>query len=190
MAAPAGAPFVEEMDETLWRILAARDATLLRRRDPPPDTALVKVLLRGALHNELEASEIAARWVVSTREIDAKIAFAQQAGDEARHYGFIAARLEELGEDLSGFDPVGAGYGRLFEYLLTLETTTERIAAAQFTREAIGYKANELFIQFCRDVGDEGTAAARRAILRTLELAEELRSLAAGRLLVEALPGC
>jgi hypothetical protein len=38
--------------------------------------------------------------------------------------------------------------------------------------------------------GPEEQAAARRAILTRLETAEELRSLAAGRLLVEAPPGC
>jgi hypothetical protein len=38
--------------------------------------------------------------------------------------------------------------------------------------------------------GEAERAAARKAVLHTLDLAEELRSLAAGRLLVEALPGC
>lgn len=217
-----GEEFAREMDATLWKILSARDAALSRigesagRADMPQ-------LLRAALRNEMEASEIAARWMGSTPETEAKLAFARQAGDEAKHYGLIARRLEQLGEDLRGFFPLAGGYSKLYRYLESLETTVERVAAAQFTREAIGCKANELFIALCEAAGDGTTAdlyrehiqpderhhhewgkellarlasgeaeqeAARKAILTTLELAEELRSLAAGRLLVETPPGC
>ena len=221
LGAMDGAAFVQEMDATLWQILSARDAALSRLGESA-DRADILMLLRGALRNEIEATEIAARWVVSTSELEVKIAFAQQAGDEARHYQLIGERLEELGDDLTDYSPI-AQYSKLFQYLDGLSTTVERIAAAQFTREAIGYKSNELFIAFCEHIGDNGTAElyreriqpdekrhhewgktllaryagkageqelARKAILRTLELAEELRSLAAGKLLVETLPGC
>jgi 1,2-phenylacetyl-CoA epoxidase catalytic subunit len=217
-----GPEFVEEMNATLWQILSVRDGALsgiaesVGRSDMPQ-------LLRGALRNEMEASEIAARWMPSTDDIEAKLAFARQAGDEARHYSLIARRLAEMGVDLSGFSPLAGGHSRLYRYFETLETTVERIAATQFTREAIGYKSNQLFIAYCEAAGDPTTArmyrdgiqpdekyhhgwgkellgrlasgeaeraAARKAVLSTLDLAEELRSLAAGRLLVEALPGC
>jgi 1,2-phenylacetyl-CoA epoxidase catalytic subunit len=214
--------FVDEMETTLWQILAVRD-TALSRLGQTVGKAEQAQLLKGALRNEMEAAEIAAAWMPGTPEIEAKIAFARQTGDEARHYQLIAARLRELGTDLAGFSPLGDGRTRLYRYLETLPTTVERVAAAQFTREAIGYKANELFIAYCEACGDDATATlyreeiqpdemrhhkwgaellrtlarteeeqagARRAILTTLELAEELRSLAAGRLLVEALPGC
>jgi uncharacterized ferritin-like protein (DUF455 family) len=217
-----GHEFVTEMNATLWSLLAVRDVALSRLGESV-GRADMPTLLKAALRNEMEASEIAARWMPETEEIEAKLAFARQAGDEAKHYGLIARRLDELGVDLSGFDPLAGGHGRLFQYLETLRTTVERIAAAQFTREAIGYKSNELFIAFCEASGDGTTAemyrreiqpdemhhhewgrellaslarsgaeqqAARKAIVTTLELAEELRSLAAGRLLVEALPGC
>lgn len=214
--------FVEEMEATLWQILSVRDAALARLGESV-GKADMPLLLKGALRNEMEASEIAARWMPGTSDLEAKLAFAQQAGDEARHYRLISHRLAELGTDLSGFSPLADGYTRLYRYMEGLETTVERVAAAQFTREAIGYKSNELFIAFCEAMGDRETAemykvqiqpderhhhlwgkdllarlaegeteqaAARKAILVTLELAEELRSLAAGRLLVEALPGC
>lgn len=217
-----GKGFVEEMDKELWQILSARD-TALERLEQSADRALIPQLLRGALHAELEAAEIAARWMVSTPEIEPKIAFAQQAGDEARHYQLICQRLGELGEDPALFAPSSEVRSKLFKFFETLEGTGERIAAAQFTREAIGYKANELFIAFCEKSGDSATAElyrariqpdekrhhewgkdllprfvtsdaeqeqARKAILRTLELAEELRSVAAGKLLVETVPGC
>jgi uncharacterized ferritin-like protein (DUF455 family) len=158
-----------------------------------------------------------------TREIEARLAFARQCGDEARHYMLIAERLRELGQDPADIDPLAGGHSRLFEYLQGLRSTVARVAAAQFTREAIGWKSNQLFIAFCEQAGDARTAemyrteinpdekhhhewgrdllldlavddasqeAARQAVARTLELAEELRSLAAGRLLVETLPGC
>jgi len=210
------------MDTTLWQVLSVRDVALLRLGDSV-GRADMSTLLRGALRNELEASEIAARWMPETEDIEAKLAFALQTGDEARHYRLIAARLAELGEDVTAYSPLADGHSRLYHYLESLGTTVERVAAAQFTREAIGYKANELFIAFCDASGDTATARmyregiqpdeqrhhlwgkdllvrlaagtleqakARQAILTTLELAEELRSLAAGRLLVETLPGC
>ena len=216
-----GEAFVKEMDTTLWQILSTRDAALSRLGESA-GKADVASLLVGALRAELEATEIAARWVSSTPELEAKIAFAQQSGDEARHFQLITERLRELGSDQAGKEPV-TSFSKLFQYLETLTTTGERIAAAQFTREAIGYKSNQLFIAFCEAVGDTTTAKmyaeriqpdekrhhewgkrllphytaeageqelARKAILRTLELAEELRNLAAGRLLVETLPGC
>ncbi|HET7295068.1 MAG TPA: ferritin-like domain-containing protein [Vicinamibacteria bacterium] len=214
--------FVRQMNESLWQVLAVRDAAL-EGIPASVGRAEVPALLLGALRLEFEAAEIAARWVHSTPELEAKLAFARQAGDEARHYGLIEERLRELRFDLGGFSPTAGGYSRLYLYLGTLETTVERVAAAQFTREAIGWKSNELFIAFCEAAGDRATAemyrtriqpdewrhhewgrrqlgtlavgpveqsAAKRAIFTTLETAEELRSLAAGRILVEALPGC
>jgi hypothetical protein len=217
-----GQEFVDQLNEDLWRLLAVRDVALagLAESVSRPD---MPVLLRGALRAEMEAAEIAALWMPETPEVDARLAFARQSGDEARHYMLIADRLRELGADPTNPDPLAGGHGRLFEYLRSLSTTVTRVAAAQFTREAIGWKSNELFIAFCEAAGDTATAemyrtsiqpderhhhewgrrllaqlapdgesqeAARGAVLRTLELAEELRSLAAGRLLVEALPGC
>ena len=217
-----GSEFASEMEETLWQVLSVRDAALARIGESV-GRADMATLLQGALRNEMEASEIAATWMPSTSDLETKLAFARQAGDEARHYGLIADRLAELGADLSGFSPMAGGPSKLFRYLLGLGTTVERVAAAQFTREAIGYKSNELFIAYCEACGDtataamyrhgiqpdemhhhewgmrilerlastpDGQAAARHAILTTLELADELRSLAAGRLLVETLPGC
>jgi uncharacterized ferritin-like protein (DUF455 family) len=135
----------------------------------------------------------------------------------------IEQRLAALGHDLADFMPHLGERTKLFRYLDGLESTVERIAAAQFTREAIGYKSNALFIAFCEQAGDKATARlyrdeiqpdekrhhewgkrllegladsaaaqlkARNAIIRTLDLAEELRSVAAGHLLVETLPGC
>ena len=71
-----GEAFVEEMDATLWQILSTRDAALSRIAESV-DKADVATLLVGALRAELEATEIAARWVPSTPELEAKIAFAQ-----------------------------------------------------------------------------------------------------------------
>jgi uncharacterized ferritin-like protein (DUF455 family) len=216
------AGFVEEMNTALWQVLAVRDVALARLGESVKKADMA-VLLQGALRNEMEAAEIAARWMPGTPEIEAKIAFAQQSGDEAKHYGLIHRRLQDLGADLTGFSPYRDGHTKLFHYLEGLETTVERVAAAQFTREAIGYKYNQLFIAFCEAAGDSATAemyrfgiqpdemrhhewgkrllaalateksqreAANQAMLTVLDLAEEGRSLAAGRLLVEAIPGC
>src|SRR5258708_12924657 len=99
-----GPEFVEEMNATLWQILSVRDTALsgiaesVGRSDMPQ-------LLRGALRNEMEASEIAARWMPSTDQIEAKLAFAWHAGDQARHYRLTPPPLLEPGVDPPPFSP-------------------------------------------------------------------------------------
>jgi len=81
--------FVAELD--------AQNQSLLSRL-APDDTLRPEVegdlnvpnLLRVALRNELEATEIAARWLVTTDAVDVKLALARQVGDEAKHYRMIA----------------------------------------------------------------------------------------------------
>ena len=122
-------------------------------------------LLKVALKNEIEATEIAARWLVTTTDVEVKMAFARQAGDEAKHYRMIAERLGELGFDARSFDPLAQGFGPLFKYLDSLETTVERVAAGQFTREAIAVVKNRQFIEFCDRAGDRFTATLYREII-------------------------
>ena len=122
-------------------------------------------LLKVALRNEIEATEIAARWLVTTDDVDVKLALARQVGDEAKHYRMIADRLRALGFDARSFDPLAKGYGPLFQYLDTLKTTVERVAAGQFTREAIAVVKNRQFIEFCERAGDRETAALYRDVI-------------------------
>ena len=158
--------------EEFVRSLGAENDALLARL-APDDTLKPEVegalnvpnLLKVALKNEVEATELAARWLVTTSEIDVKLAFARQVGDEARHYRLIAERLQAIGFDPAGFDPLEKGYGPLFNYLDTLKTTVERVAAGQFTREAIAVVKNRQFIQFCERAGDAETAALYRDVI-------------------------
>ena len=122
-------------------------------------------LLKVALRNEIEATEIAARWLVTTDDVDVKLALARQVGDEAKHYRMIADRLRALGFDARSFDPLAKGYGPLFQYLDTLKTTVERVASGQFTREAIAVVKNRQFIEFCEHAGDRETAAMYRDVI-------------------------
>jgi len=122
-------------------------------------------LLKVALRNEIEATEIAARWLVTTDDVDVKLALARQVGDEAKHYRMIADRLRGLGFDTRSFDPLAKGYGPLFQYLDTLKSTVERVAAGQFTREAIAVVKNRQFIEFCEHAGDRETAAMYRDVI-------------------------
>ena len=156
--------FVRELDARNQAVLdrLAPDATLA-----PEVSGQLNVpnLLKVALKNEIEATEIAARWLTTTSDVDVKMAFARQAGDEAKHYRMIAERLGELGVDLGGFDPLAKGYGPLFGYLDTLATTVERVAAGQFTREAIAVVKNRQFIEFCERAGDRVTAVLYRDVI-------------------------
>jgi len=123
-------------------------------------------LLKIALKNELEATELAARWLVSTDDVDIKLALARQSGDEAKHYRLIVEHLRKLGVDLGGFDPLAQGYGPLFNYLDTLTDPVERIAAGQFTRESIAVVKNQQFIEWCEANGHQATADLYRNIIQ------------------------
>jgi rubrerythrin len=138
------------------------DATLKPEVEGPLN---VPNLLKVALRNEIEATEIAARWLVATDDVRVKMAFARQAGDEAKHFRMIADRLKELGFDPDALDPLAGGFGPLFTYLDSLTSTVERVAAGQFTREAIAVVKNRQFIEFCDRVGDKATAALYRDVI-------------------------
>jgi uncharacterized ferritin-like protein (DUF455 family) len=156
--------FVAKLDADNRALLdrLAPDATLAPEVE---GNLTVPNLLKVALKNELEATEIAARWLVTTDEVDVKLALARQVGDEAKHYRLIADRLRALGVDLAGFNPLGKGWGPLFSYLDTLLPTVERVAAGQFTREAIAVVKNRQFIEFCERAGDRETATLYRDII-------------------------
>jgi 1,2-phenylacetyl-CoA epoxidase catalytic subunit len=150
------AEFVAELDlqnkVALDRIRVAATAG-----DAPDDLTVAKLLML-ALKNELEATECAAAWIASTPEVDVKLALARQAGDEAKHYRLIQKRLAELGIETKAHDPLAQGRSPLLAFLLELEDTVSRVAAGQFTREALAVVRNAEFIAFCRAAGDEATA--------------------------------
>src|SRR4030095_9132186 len=85
-------------------------------------------LLKVALRHEIEATEIAARWLATPAAVNVRLPRARQVGDEAKHYRMIADRLRALGFDAKSFDPLAKGYGPLFQYLDTLTTPVEPAA--------------------------------------------------------------
>ena len=113
--------FVADLDRTnreaLDRLGAAATAG-----EPGPGLT-VTLLLKLALKNEIEASEIAGLWMGRSPEIDVKLALARQAGDEAKHYRLIEERLAALDVPPGSVDPLAEGYTPLFQYLAGLETT-------------------------------------------------------------------
>jgi hypothetical protein len=127
-------------------------------------------LLRIALKNEVEASEIAACWIPSTPELAIKLGFARQVGDEARHYRLIQELLAGRGVSLEGFHPLAGGYSPLFRALQKLENTVERLSAGQFTREAIAVRRNAMFIDYLERHGHRDVAALYREQIQPDEL--------------------
>src|SRR5262249_49959926 len=149
--------FVQQLETYVHEKLASLD--LLKEPEiGPVDRSEIVRRLKMALKNELEASEIAAVWIPTSREVDVKLALARQVGDEAKHYGAIEDHLRRTGADLTGFNPAGDGYGPMFQLLAGFDTTIERIGAAQFTRESLALKKNEQFIEFCDAAGYKTTA--------------------------------
>lgn len=148
--------FVAELDAENARALR-RIAASSRAGAPSEELTVAKLLLL-ALKNEIEATECAAAWIATTPEIDVKLALARQAGDEAKHYRLIEKRLLELGVDTRAHDPLAQGRSPLLQYLLSLEGSVARVAAGQFTREALALVRNEEFARFCESKGDGETA--------------------------------
>jgi 1,2-phenylacetyl-CoA epoxidase catalytic subunit len=145
--------FVEELERSNQETLSRMEAD-----DRSEARVDVMALLRIALKNELEASELAAHWMPLTPELDVKLGLARLVGDEAKHYDLLAKRFKELGGSLEEFDPREGGYSPLFQFLTSLTSTVERLAAGQFTREAIALRRNDMFIRYLRKVGDTETA--------------------------------
>ncbi len=102
--------FVQELDafkvERLAPIVGAGQTSLLG--GAPGDA---KKMLQVALANEISVSELAAAWMPNTPEVDVKIAFARQAGDEAGHFELVADRLVALDFDIAGQSKEYGGKG-------------------------------------------------------------------------------
>jgi uncharacterized ferritin-like protein (DUF455 family) len=211
--------FVDELEswktERLAPILGAGRMSVA---DSAPGDA--RQLLQIALANEINVSELAAAWMPSTRELDVKLAFARQAGDEAGHFQLVADRLTALGFDVASFIQTD---NPMFQYLRGLTTTVERVAAGLFTLESIAHGVNENFMAFCDARGDGETVRiyrdyiqpderahqqlgqrllasyattpelqqlARATVGKLLEIAGATRASAAARLGTACFPGC
>lgn len=128
-------------------------------------------LLRVALANEISVSDLAAVWIPTTTEVDVKIAFARQAGDEANHFTLVSDRLTALGIDVAAWTPPPDN--ALFAYMKQLSTTVERIAAGLFTLESIAYHVNENFMALCEQRGDLETVRIYREYIQPDEKAHQ-----------------
>ena len=168
MEGPAFLRELEELRDERLRGLAGAGGDSLAGAGLTQVGDLTK-LLQIALANEIGVSELAAAWVPITPEVDIKIALARQAGDEARHFQLVLGRLETLGFDLSRFTPPTAN--PLFEYLLSLPTSVERVAGGLFTLESIAYAVNERFMELCAHLGDQETVRIYRDCIQPDERA-------------------
>ena len=213
--------FLSELD----RLVEDRLAVLAHAAESAEPGAQVGIpaLLTVALKKELEASEEAALWLVSEDDVEVKLSLARQCGDEAKHYTLIEARLRELGVDTAAIRPLAEGRSPMFAFLKELSTTVERVAAGQFTREALAKVHNEVFIDYCESKGDsetarlyretiqpdeahhhalgrrllsrlattdEAQALARKAAIRTLEIAGEIQEMVRLKKGIARAPGC
>ena len=160
--------FVDQLVTEMDRLFAQLGETETLEAESEGRVDVVN-LLRLALKSELEASELAALWMPTTPEVDAKMCLALQCGDEMKHYGLISERLAQLGEDLAGFDPLADGHSPLYQYLRGLRTTVERIAGGPFASEAIAQVRNRQFVAFCRAAGDDQTAGLYEDVIQPEE---------------------
>ncbi|XXX77257.1 ferritin-like domain-containing protein [Sorangium sp. So ce134] len=156
--------FLDELDrrvgERLDRIGAAAGAA------EPKSGIGIPELLATALKKELEATEEAALWLTTETDVEVKLALARQCGDEARHYRLIAERLRALGVDPAAIPARFGPPTPMFGYLKGLGSTVERVAAGQFTREALAKVHNQAFIDYCEAQGDAETARLYRDVIQ------------------------
>jgi hypothetical protein len=155
--------------EFVAKLKAESEAILAKIDEPPissgvPKGELLATLIKMALKNEIEAAEIAAEWVSTTPELPAKLALARHAGDEARHYQLIEEKARPMGISLDGFRPLDPP-SPVLNYLRTLTTTPERIAAALVAREAMGGRRNVQFLAFLDRIGQRELAALYRDVI-------------------------
>jgi hypothetical protein len=155
--------FVQELDAM---VKGALDRIGSKSASAEPSAGVtIAALLEVALKNELEASEEAALWMTTERDVEVKLALARQCGDEAKHYRLIEDRLRAHGVDPSKIDPAASGRTPMFEFLRGLESTVERVAAGQFTREWLAQVRNDVFAAWCENNGDEDTAKLYRDVI-------------------------
>lgn len=155
--------------EFVSKLKAESEAMLAKIDEPPissgvPKDELVATLIKMALKNEIEAAEIAAEWVSTTPELNAKLALARHAGDEARHYQLIEERARAMGISFDGFRPLDPP-SPVLTYLRTLTSTPERIAAALVAREAMGGRRNVQFLAFLDRIGQRDLAELYREVI-------------------------
>jgi len=155
--------------EFVSKLRAENEAILAKIDEPPissgiPNGELLGTLVKMALKNEVEAAEIAAEWVSTTPELNAKLALARHAGDEARHYQLIEERARAMGISLDGFRPLDPP-SPVLTYLRTLTSTPERIAAALVAREAMGGRRNVQFLAFLDRIGQRDLAELYREVI-------------------------
>lgn len=160
--------FVRELEASNQKLLAKLGELSALAGASAPSPAGIVPLLRIALANEISVAELAAMWTPTVADWDIKIALAQQAGDEARHFELVERRLKKLGIALDDFTPPEEN--RLFAYLKSLSTPVEKIAAGQFTLESIAYQVNDSFLRYCELVGDKETAEIYRRQIQPDEL--------------------
>lgn len=159
--------FVRELED----FKATRLAPIVRAGQLSMGSGDPRQLLEVALANEINVSELGAAWMPGTRELDVKLAFARQAGDEAGHFQLVADRLAAIGFDLASYQPPPEN--PMFAYLRTLEGTVERVAAGLFTLESIAYGVNENFMALCADRGDAETVRIYREYIQPDEQAHQ-----------------
>jgi hypothetical protein len=160
--------FVAQLKAEIEQVLSKLD------RAPEIDAAVdpmrhLPMLLRAALKNEIEAADVAAAWVASTPEIEAKLVLARHAGDEARHYQMLEQSMRSLGIDPYNLAPVRFNPlqppSPVLVFLRKLTTTEERIAAALVAREAMGARRNQQFLQYLEAVGRHDIAQLYREVI-------------------------
>lgn len=157
-----GKQFVVQLKKENEELLAKIDEA--PESSGPADSGTLATLLKIALKNEIEAAEIAAEWVASTPELDAKVALARHAGDEARHYQLLEERVRAMGISLDGFRPLDPP-SPVLTYLRTLNTTPERVAAALVAREAMGGRRNVQLLAFLEAAGQRVLALLYRDVI-------------------------
>ncbi len=160
------ARFVEELAGENARFWEGRDVRQDLAAPPQARRAQLRARMRQGVYNELRAAELIAAWIPWVPEREIRALLPRQLDDEQRHYQLLRARLEALGEDPDGFEPLPE-WRDLFDWLVAARSrpSLEKLAMFQFAGETQSCEGFEALVRLASDIDPETAELYRTQIL-------------------------
>lgn len=149
--------YLEKLDDLLRQRVDELSEQIRGGHNPQAKVPPMAMLLQAALKNEWETALLTSEWVTNEVDADLRVELCRLAGDEAKHFQLIEARLHELGgekniEALNERTP-------LYHFLTKQKSTFDRVVSGPYTREALAVTRNVVFLEHCKSIDDFETIA-------------------------------
>lgn len=146
---------LQQLDEHLKQRVSLLRQQITGAANPDAVVPPMTALLSAAMKNEWETALLSSLWVTDEADPELRVDLVRLAGDEAKHYRWIEARLRALGgrPPLDGLDQRTP----LYRFLADQTDTFDRVVTGPFAREALAVARNEVFLEHCEQLGDQDT---------------------------------